>query len=145
MISWLKANMRRYFSDVISAHVLAQLNAGTNPSDIKIDVSAPYLKMLLAVAFAKALSELPTETVRHCWAPLQAAYDDMSSLYEKAALDLVRLFPNMQAPIPDGNEKEPSSDADDDFEEPEPPVRDAQRRRTAAERNEHDTAPPTWL
>ena len=37
-------------------------------------------------------------------------------------------------------EEEPTSDADDDFDEPEPPGRDAQRRRAAAERNEHNRA-----
>ena len=85
---------------------LAQLQAGTAPVDIKLDTTAPYLKRLLAMAFAKALSELPSEKVRHCWAPLQAAYDDMEALHAKAAQDLARLFPNMQAPVPDGNEEE---------------------------------------
>ena len=92
-----------------------------------------------------SVSELPAETVRHCWAPLQAAYDDMSSLHEKAALDLVCLFPNKQAPIPDGNEEEleeePSSDADDDFDYEEPVPRNEQTRADAeAERVEHNRA-----
>ena len=39
-----------------------------------------------------------------------------------------------------GKEEEPSPDADDDFDEPEPPGRDAQRRRMAAERDEHNRA-----
>jgi hypothetical protein len=43
MISWLKANMRAYFTDIISADVLKQLQAGTNPADVKLDVSAPHL------------------------------------------------------------------------------------------------------
>ena len=42
--------------------------------------------------------------------------------------------------MPDGEEEEPSPDADDDYEEPQPPGRDAQRRRAAAERNEHNLA-----
>ena len=58
MISWL-------FSDAISADVLAQLQAGTEPAAVKLDVSAPHLKGMLAVAFAKALSELPREKVLH--------------------------------------------------------------------------------
>ena len=35
----------------------------------------------------------------------------------QAAQELGRLFPNMQAHIPDGNEEEPTSDAEDDFAE----------------------------
>ena len=84
---------------------------------------------------AKALSELPAEKVRHCWAPLQAAFDDMDTLHAKAASQLARLFPNMDTHVPDGEEEEPPSDADDDYEEPEPQGRDAQRRRAADERD----------
>ena len=62
MISWLKANMRATFTDTISADVLRQLQAGTNPVDVTLDVSAPHLKRMLALAFAKALSELPAES-----------------------------------------------------------------------------------
>ena len=101
--------MRLTFNDVISADVLKQLQAGTRPADVQLDVSAPHLKGLLATALAKALSELPAEKVRHCWAPLQAAYDDMDTLHAKAAQDLQRLFPNMQVHVPEGNEEEPSS------------------------------------
>ena len=96
---------------------------------------------MLALAFAKALSELPAEKVHHCWAPLQSAYDNMDALHSKvsalnepmcphplslacgaphgtqATQELGRLFPNMQAHIPDGNEEEPTSDAEDDFSE----------------------------
>ena len=39
----------------------------------------------------------------------------MDALHAKAEHDLARLFPNNQAPVPDGNESEPSSDVDDDF------------------------------
>ena len=35
----------------------------------------------------------------------------------QAAQELERLFPNMQAHIPDGNEEEPTSDAEDNFAE----------------------------
>lgn len=109
--------MRKIFSDTISADVLRQLQAGTPPAEVTLDVSAPHLKRMLALAFAKALSELPVEKVRHCWAPLQSAYDNMDALHSKAAQELGRLFPNMQAHIPDGNEEEPTSDAEDDFAE----------------------------
>ena len=64
----------------------------------------------------------------------------MEALHAKAVSQLARLFPNMETHVPDGEEEEPSSDADDDFEEPEPQVRDAQRRRAADERNEHTRA-----
>jgi hypothetical protein len=140
MISWLKANMRAYFTDVISADVLKQLQAGTKPADVKLDVSAPHLKHMLAIAFAKALSELPMETVRHCWAPLQAAYDDMAALHAEAATQLDRLFPNMVTHVPEDNEEEPASDADDDYEEPEPKGAKAQRKRAEAEKAEHHRA-----
>ena len=125
---------------MISAHVLKQLQAGTNPADVQLDVSAPHLKRLLAVAFAKALSELPKETVLHCWAPLQAAFDDMNALHAKAAEQLERLFPNKATHVPDAIEEEPSSDADDDYEEPPPRWTSAQRKRAEAERAEHARA-----
>jgi hypothetical protein len=137
MISWLKANMRAFFNDTISADILKQLQSGTQPVDVKLDVSAPHLKHMLAVAFAKALSELPAETVRHCWAPLQAAYDDMEALHAEAATQLERLFPKSATYVPNGNEEEPSSDADDDYEEPAPKGASAQRQRAEAEKNEH--------
>ena len=72
-ISWLKAIMRAFYTDVISKAVLEQLKSGIALSEIKIDTSAPYLKGMLAKAFAKALSELPREKVVACWAPLQEA------------------------------------------------------------------------
>ena len=141
MISWLKANMRTYFGDVISAEVLAQLNAGTSPADVALDVSAPRLKRMLALAFAKALSELPAEKVRHCWAPLQIAFDKMNELHAKAASQVERLFPNRQAFVPADIEEEPISDVDDDFadddpeEQPQPRARveraEAEQRRVA--------------
>ena len=110
-------------------------------ADVQLDVSAPYLKSLLAVAFAKALSELPKETVLHCWAPLQAAFDDMNALHAKAAERLERLFPNKAThDVPDAIEEEPSSDADDDYEEPPPRWTSAQRKRAEAERAEHARA-----
>ena len=107
---------------------------------MQLDVSAPYLKSLLAVAFAKALSELPKETVLHCWAPLQAAFDDMTALHAKAAEQLERLFPNKATHVPGDNEPEPSPDVDDDYEEPAPRWTSAQRKRAEAEREEHARA-----
>ena len=72
-ISWLKACMRAFYTDVISKAVLEQLKAGTELSKIQINTSAPYLKGMLAKSFAKALSELPREKVVACWGPLQEA------------------------------------------------------------------------
>jgi len=117
MISWLKAFMRKIFSDTISADVLRQLQAGTPPAEVTLEGSATHLKRMLALAFAKALSELPAEKVLHCWAPLQSAYDNMNALHAKAAQELGRLFPNMQEHVPDGEDEEPTSDAEDDFAE----------------------------
>ena len=57
--------------------------------------AACQLHLHMADTFAKALSELPRDTVLHCWAPLQPAYDNMTELHAKAAQDLPRLFPNM--------------------------------------------------
>ena len=59
------------------------------------------------------------------------------SLHSKSAQDFERLFPNKQAHIPDGNEDEPSSDADDDFDVDDPgfeePVARGRTDRVAAE------------
>ena len=74
------------------------------------------LKKLLATAFATALSELPREKVVHCWAPLAEAYTRMNELHASASDHLDRLFPNKQTHVPDGNEAEPSSDVEDDFD-----------------------------
>ena len=41
--------------------------------------------------------------MRHCWAPLQSAYDDMQALYAEAATQVERLFPNKATHVPDGN------------------------------------------
>jgi hypothetical protein len=90
--------------------------SGIAPAAVQLDVSAPHLKALLGTAFAKALSELPAEKVRQCWAPLAEAYTKMGELHAAAAQQLERLFPNKATPMPDGNEEEPSSDAEDDFE-----------------------------
>ena len=38
-------------------------------------------KRLLAESFAKALSELPSEKVINCWAPLRKAWDDKVELH----------------------------------------------------------------
>ena len=58
----------------------------------------------------------------------------------KPASQLERLFPNMQTHVPDGNEEEPASDADDDYEEPEARGRDAQRARAEVGRAEYSRA-----
>ena len=109
--------MRQMYNQVISADVIKQLDAGTAPAAIKVDVSAPHLKSLLARAFAKALSELPADKVQHCWAPLAEAYTKMDELHATAATQLERLFPNKQTHVPDRNEEEPSSDVEDDFDD----------------------------
>jgi hypothetical protein len=64
----------------------------------------------------------------------------MDALHAKASEQLVRLFPNMATYVPDGEEEEPSSDADDDYVEPAPKQARAQRTRAEAERAEHARA-----
>ena len=56
------------------------------------------------------------------------------------ATQLERLFPNTATYVPDGNEEEPSSDADDDYEEPAPTWRSAKQKREQAESAEHARA-----
>ena len=46
------------------------------------------------------------------------AVDLTALLHAEAAQQLDRLFPNREAPAPEGVEEEPSSDVDDDYEEP---------------------------
>ena len=120
-ISWLKAVMRAYYTDIISKEVLRQMAAGANVSTIRIDTSAPYMKQMLANSFAKALSELPREKVLHCWKPLQPAWDDRVALHAKAKGDLSRLFPNHTVDVgPTTTEPEPDSvitdETGDDFD-----------------------------
>jgi hypothetical protein len=64
----------------------------------------------------------------------------MDALHTKATDQLERLFPNMVNYVPDGNEDEPSSDADDDYEEPAPTATRAQQKRVEAENAEHARA-----
>ena len=46
----------------------------------------------------------------------------------------------MATHVPDGNEEEPSSDADDDYEEPAPKDKRAERKRAETESAEHARA-----
>ena len=93
MISWLKAFMRSFYTDVISKSVLEQLDS-VSLSNIKVNTSAPYLKHMLANSFVRALSELPRNTVIACWAPLQDAWGKKEQLHAEAKEQLGRLFPN---------------------------------------------------
>ena len=71
------------------------------------------------------------------------AVDLTALLHAEAAQQLDRLFPNREAPAPEGVEEEPSSDVDDDYEEPPAPRGVAVERaeqRAAAERAEHTRA-----
>ena len=61
----------------------------------------------------------------------------MRALHAEAATQLERLFPNSATHIPNGNEEEPTSDADDDFEEPAPKGPRSKKARAEAERAEH--------
>ena len=88
--------------------VMCQLDAGATISSIKIDTSAPYLKLMLANSLAKALSELPKEKVLGCWAPLQQAWVEKEALHAEAKEQLQRLFPNNVVDVgPDAQEPEP--------------------------------------
>lgn len=113
-ISWLKAFMRKCYTDIISKSVLEQLMEGTPVGEIKIDTSAPYLKAMLANSFAKALSELPSEKVINCWAPLRPAWERKAELHAKAKEELSRLFPNHVVDIgPKETEPEPTPEITD--------------------------------
>ena len=120
-ISWLKANMRAFYTDVIAKVVIEQLASGVPLSEIKIDTSAPYLKAMLAKSFAHALSQLPCEKVLHCWAPLQDAWDKKEVLHAEAKEKLAHLFPNSVVDVgPAETEPEPdpiiNDETGDDFE-----------------------------
>ena len=131
MISWIKAYMRSYYTDIISKDVLEQLDS-VPLSNINVDTSAPYLKRMLANSFARALSELPRNKVIACWAPLQDAWDKKEELHAEAQGQLQRLFPNN---VVDVGPAESTPDPDpiitaatgDDFE-----VRDAQLESAAS-------------
>ena len=76
IISHMKASMRASYTSILSEEVIKQIREGVEVGAIKIDTSAPRLKHVLANAFAKALSELPRESVVACWEPLQSAWDN---------------------------------------------------------------------
>uniref|UniRef100_A0A7S0L333 Uncharacterized protein n=1 Tax=Coccolithus braarudii TaxID=221442 RepID=A0A7S0L333_9EUKA len=100
--------MRAFYTTVISKEVMCQLDAGTTISSIKIDTSAPYFNLMLANSLAKALSELPKETVLGCWAPLQQAWVEKEALRAEAKEQLQRLFSNNVVDVgPDAQEPEP--------------------------------------
>eukprot|EP00964_Phaeocystis_antarctica_P000495 scaffold263_cov51-Phaeocystis_antarctica.AAC.2 len=72
------------------------------------------MKTLLAVTFAKALSELPAEKVRNCWFGLQKAFPsdnaDHEELLQEAKANRARLFEGGEgggAPEPTEDEVEP--------------------------------------
>lgn len=87
-------------------------------------MSAPHLKTMLATSFARALSEVPKESVIRCWEPLQRAIDDQDELHTQAKGQLERLFPNGNRAIPDAPaQDEPEPDPvvhGDDFGEDHP-------------------------
>ena len=120
-VSWLKANMRAYYTTIISTEVFRQMSEGADLSKLKIDTSAPFMKQMLAISFAKALSEHPSEKVVACWQPLQAAWDNRVALHAQAKAEYARLFPNHVVDVgPVETEPEPSpyitDGTGDDFE-----------------------------
>ena len=119
-ISWLKGNMRSFYTDTIAKAVLQQLDSVTL-SEININTSAPYLKQMLTKSYARALSQLPREKVIHCWAPLQEAWDKKEELHGQAKAQLSRLFPNNAVDTgPEHSEPDPdpiiTAEGGDDFE-----------------------------
>jgi hypothetical protein len=139
MISWIKARMRHYYSEHFMKHVLGELRQGKSAEQIKIDVTAPAMKTLLAVSFAKALSELPVDNVRKCWYGLQKAFPsdnpDHAALLQEAKANRARLFKGCDgsgAPEPTEDEAEPDPEPmpEADMDEPD----DAEP--TVAEMNE---------
>ena len=90
--------------------VLEKLRAGATAEAIKIDVTAGPMKTLLATSFARALSELPAEKVRTCWAALAKAFPsdntDHATLLLEAKANRDRLFPGGAMPEPTKTEAE---------------------------------------
>ena len=85
-------------------YVLTELRAGKTAEQIKIDVTAPKMKTLLAVTFAKVLSELPRGNVCKCWLGLQKAYPsdnpNHEALLQEAKANRVRLFEGQHSERP---------------------------------------------
>ena len=83
---------------------------------IKIDVTAGPMKTLLATSFARALSELPAEKVRTCWAALAKAFPsdntDHATLLLEAKANRDRLFPGGAMPEPTETEAEAQAEAE---------------------------------
>ena len=90
--------------------VLEKLRAGATAEAIKIDVTAGPMKTLLATSFARALSELPAEKVRTCWAALAKAFPsdntDHATLLLEAKANRDRLFPGGAMPEPTETEED---------------------------------------
>ena len=88
---------------------------------IKIDVTAGPMKTLLATSFARALSELPAEKVRTCWAALAKAFPsdntDHATLLLEAKANRDRLFPGGAMPEPTETEAEAQANAEAEAEE----------------------------
>ena len=88
---------------------------------IKIDVTAGPMKTLLATSFARALSELPAEKVRTCWAALAKAFPsdntDHATLLLEAKANRDRLFPSGAMPEPTETEAEAQANAEAEAEE----------------------------
>ena len=121
MISWLKARMRHYYSEHFMKFALEKLRAGAIAEAIKIDVTAGPMKTLLATSFARALSELPAEKVRTCWAALAKAFPsdntDHATLLLEAKANRDRLFPSGAMPEPTETEAEAQANAEAEAEE----------------------------
>ena len=83
--------------------------------------SAGPMKTLLATSFARALSELPAEKVRTCWAALAKAFPsdntDHATLLLEAKANRDRLFPSGAMPEPTETEAEAQANAEAEAEE----------------------------
>ena len=75
----------------------------------------------VATSFARALSELPAEKVRTCWAALAKAFPsdntDHATLLLEAKANRDRLFPGGAMPEPTETEAEAQADAEAEAEE----------------------------
>ena len=106
----------------------AAARLGKTAEQIKIDVTAPAMKTLLAVTFATALSELPEDKVRKCWFGLEKVFPsdnpNHEALLQEAKAKRARLFGGCEGsgapePTEDDAEPDPVQEPEADMDEPD--------------------------
>ena len=104
IIAKIKGKLRKYYGKWAMALTAAQLNAGKDPTEVRVPMDVPTCKRNLFSWISQAIDELNTDPagIAHCWesTELLRAWD--RSVQVEAMMKKEELFPNLvPTPAPD--------------------------------------------